>query len=288
MLSHKEVEMSQTKVTIGIAAQLLGVSTKTLRHYQGLGLLSDAQRARNSYRLFGAADLLRVQQIRSLQGLGLSLTQIQTLLGAPGDEPSLRSALAQILADVEAQLAQLEARRTLLVQLLAADVRRALDTRPLTPSSTARLLTEALGAVGDEVSPWMRDADAHLLGQFDTVHGNDPAYRAQVQELARLAAAHPAAYQKLVALGRRLEALRESDPTSPEVADLATAYRLALAENVVMQAAAALPIPDGPAAQLLGDLLGLAAPLVLSPAQLRVFELAGADPADDGPGELTE
>jgi hypothetical protein len=55
-----------------------------------------------------------------------------------------------------------------------------------------------------------------------------------------------------------------------------------------MQAAAALPATDGPAAQLLGDLLGLAAPLVLSPAQLRVFELAGADRADDGPEEPAE
>lgn len=270
--------MSQTRVTIGVAAQLLGVSTKTLRHYQRLGLLSDAQRASNSYRLFGAQDLLRVQQIRRLQSLGLSLAQIQALLGAPGDEPSLRSALSQLLAEVEAQLAQLEARRTLLVELLAADVRRALENQPLTPSSTARLLTEAVGELANEASPWIRDADAHLLGQFDTVLGNDPAYRAQMQELARLAAAHPAAYQELLDLGRRLEALSDVDPCAPAVAELAAAYRRAAVENVVMCAVAALPAPEGPTAELLGDLLGLTAPAVLSPAQLRVFELAGALP----------
>jgi DNA-binding transcriptional MerR regulator len=283
MLHRKEVEMSQPKVTIGVAAQLLGVSTKTLRHYQRLGLLSDAQRANNSYRLFGAVDLLRVQQIRRLQGLGLSLAEIQTLLGAPGDEPSLRSALVHLLADVEAQLALLEARRTLLAQLLAADVRRALDAQPLTPSSTTRLLTEALGELGDQASPWMRDADAHLLGQLDLVLGNDPAYHAHMRELARLAAAHPAAYQELIALGQRLEALRDVDPAAPAVVELATAYRRTVAENVVMQAMAALPTPQGPAAALLGDVLSLTAPEVLSPAQLRVFELAGASPDGDLP-----
>lgn len=279
--------MSGMRVTIGVAAQLLGVSAKTLRHYQRLGLLSDAHREANGYRSFGAHDLLRVQQIRRLQSLGLSLSQIRRLLGAPDAEPSLRAALAQLYAEVEAQLAQLETRRALIARLLAADSQTLLK-QPLVPSPTARLLAESLGERADEVSPWMRDTDTYLLGQLDTVLGNDPAYRAQVQELARLAAAHPAAYQELVALGRRLEALREVDPASPEVADLAAAYRHALSENVLMQAAAALPVPDGPTAQLLSDLFGLAAPQVLSPAQLRVFELAGVDQADDGPKEPAE
>jgi DNA-binding transcriptional MerR regulator len=271
--------MTATRVTIGVAAQLLGVSAKTLRHYQRLGLLSDARREANGYRSFDARDLLRVQQIRRLQSLGLSLAQVQALLGAPDAEPSLRAALAQLYAEIEAQLTQLETRRALIARLLAADTHTLLE-QPLAPSPTARLLTESLGEGADEASPWLRDADTYLLGQFDTVLGNDLAYRTQVQELARLAAAHPAAYQELVGLGRRLEALRDAEPASPEVADLATAYRLALTENVVMQAAAALSTPDGPAAELLGDLLGLAAPSVLSPAQLRVFELAGADPAE--------
>lgn len=276
--------MRGTRVTIGVAAQLLGVSAKTLRHYQRLGLLSDAHREANGYRSFGAHDLLRVQQIRRLQSLGLSLTQVQALLGAPDAEPSLRAALAQLYAEVEAQLAQLETRRALIARLLAADPQTLLE-QPLAPSPTARLLTAPLGERADEVSPWLRDADTYLLGQLDTVLGTDPAYRAQVQEVARLAAAHPAAYQELVALGRRLEALRDVEPASPEVADLAAAYRHAVAANVVMQAAAALSAPDGPAAELLGDLLGLAAPVVLSPAQLRVFELAGAGPASGGSAE---
>lgn len=278
--------MSGTRVTISVAAQLLGVSAKTLRHYQRLGLLSDTHREANGYRSFGAADLLRVQQIRRLQSLGLALNQIQALLGAPDAESSLRAALAQLAAEVETQIAQLEARRALIARLLAADPQTLME-QPLIPSPTVELIEARLGDLADEVSPWMREADAYLLSQLDTVLGNDSAYRAQMQELARLAAAHPAAYQDLVALGRRLEALRDADPAVPEVADLATAYQIALTENVLMRAMAALPTPDGPAAELLGDLLGLTAPTVLSPAQLRVFALAGATAATDDPSAPT-
>jgi DNA-binding transcriptional MerR regulator len=279
MLHCEEVEMNRARVTIGVAAQLLGVSTKTLRHYQRMGLLADVHRDENGYRTFGAADLLRAQQIRRLQSLGLSLAQIQTLLGAPDDEPSLRSALTRLLAEVEAQLAQLEARRALLARLVSTDVLAALDDH--TPSPTARLFEEALETAAGKATPWMRDADARLLAQIDFVLGNDAAYSAHMHELARLAAANPAAYQELIALGRRLEALGDADPAAPEVAELAAAYSRAFAENVVLRATAALPALADPKDGLLGELLGLTAPAVLSPAQLRVFELAGSSPPDN-------
>ncbi|MBP1466281.1 MerR family transcriptional regulator [Candidatus Chloroploca sp. M-50] len=277
--------MRGTRVTIGVAAQLLGVSAKTLRHYQRRGLLSDTHREANGYRSFGAADLLRVQQIRRLQSLGLSLTQVQALLDAPDADSSLQAALAQLAAEVEIQIAQLEARRALIARL-AADPQTLME-QPLIPSPTAALIEASLGDLADEVSPWMREADAYLLGQLDTVLGNDSAYHAQMQELAQLAAAHPTAYQELVALGRRLEALRDADPTVPEIADLAAAYQIAVTENVLMRAMVALPVPDGPAAELLGDLLGLTAPKVLSSAQLRVFALAGATAATADPPTST-
>jgi DNA-binding transcriptional MerR regulator len=269
--------MEGTRLTIGAAARLLGVSAKTLRHYQRLGLLSDSRREANGYRSFGAHDLLRVQQIRRLQALGLSLGKVRAILGAPDGEPSLCAALAQLYAEVSAEIAALESRRELIALLLAEEPQVALQG-PLAPSPTLLMLEEHLGELGEGASPWMRAADAQLLGQLDAIVGADPAYRAQMARLARLAAEHPTAYRELLELGGRLEAVRDADPAGPAVVELAAAYRAAAAENPLMRAMAELPQPDGLPPALLGELMGASATAVLSPAQLRVLELAASPP----------
>ena len=76
----------RTLLQIGEIAQLLGVTPKTIRHYQKIGLIAEPDRTEAGYRLFNAQDLLRLQRIRRLQALGLSLKQIKTLLGEPRQE----------------------------------------------------------------------------------------------------------------------------------------------------------------------------------------------------------
>jgi DNA-binding transcriptional MerR regulator len=84
-----------TKLHIGEVANLLGITPKTIRHYHKVGLLAEPQRTESGYRLYTAGDLLRLQRIRRLQALGLSLKQIKTLLGEQiaGQERSLREGL---------------------------------------------------------------------------------------------------------------------------------------------------------------------------------------------------
>src|SRR6266567_4691376 len=70
----------RTLLQIGEIAQLLGVTPKTIRHYEKMGLLAQPERTRAGYRLYDAQDLLRLQRIRRLQALGLSLKKIRALL----------------------------------------------------------------------------------------------------------------------------------------------------------------------------------------------------------------
>jgi MerR family copper efflux transcriptional regulator len=58
---------------IGEVASLTGISTKTVRYYQMIGLLPEVQRTASGYRLYDMHDLLRLKQIRHLCSLGLSL-----------------------------------------------------------------------------------------------------------------------------------------------------------------------------------------------------------------------
>jgi DNA-binding transcriptional MerR regulator len=68
------------RLRIGEVAARAGVSTKTIRYYEDVGLLAPARRAANGYRLFEAGTVERLSLISSLQWLGLHLGEIRAVL----------------------------------------------------------------------------------------------------------------------------------------------------------------------------------------------------------------
>lgn len=68
---------------IGTLAKRTGVSIRTLRYYDEIGLLRPNSRSSAGYRLYGTEDVARLQQILSLRALGFSLDAIQTCLAEP-------------------------------------------------------------------------------------------------------------------------------------------------------------------------------------------------------------
>src|SRR5512136_2331510 len=69
--------------TVQQLARLAGVSVRTLHHYDHIGLLAPSARTAAGYRLYGAADLLRLQQILFFKELDLPLDEIQDILDDP-------------------------------------------------------------------------------------------------------------------------------------------------------------------------------------------------------------
>lgn len=65
---------------IGQLAKRTGLTVRALRHYDQIGLLSPSQRTQGGYRLYGDADVARLQQILSLRQLGFSLEQVKDCL----------------------------------------------------------------------------------------------------------------------------------------------------------------------------------------------------------------
>ncbi len=93
---------------IGQLARMVGVSERTLRHYDKIGLLVPASvDGLTGYRWYGVAELSRLERIRGLQRLGLPLRQIADLLDAP--EPQVRQALAEIVTGIQRDIAALAA-----------------------------------------------------------------------------------------------------------------------------------------------------------------------------------
>jgi len=76
-------------------ARLAGTTSRTLRHYDDIGLLAPSRIAGNGYRHYDEAALVRLQRILLLRELGLGLPQIAEVLDREHSEASaLESHLA--------------------------------------------------------------------------------------------------------------------------------------------------------------------------------------------------
>jgi DNA-binding transcriptional MerR regulator len=87
---------------IGSLAKSLDVSTKTLRHYERIGLIPKAERGANGYRTFAPHAVRRAQLVVSLRKLGLSLDDVGEILDAD-DGRSLRQ---RLLGRLDEQIAE--------------------------------------------------------------------------------------------------------------------------------------------------------------------------------------
>ena len=73
---------------IGEVARRTGLTTRTLRHYDELGLLVPSGRTEGDYRMYTLDDVQRLLAIQHLKSLGLGLTEIGAALDDPGFDAS--------------------------------------------------------------------------------------------------------------------------------------------------------------------------------------------------------
>ncbi len=67
--------------TVKQLSNLAGVTPRTLRHYDQIGLLKPSRLGENGYRYYGEESLLRLQQILFYRELGLPLDEIRKIMG---------------------------------------------------------------------------------------------------------------------------------------------------------------------------------------------------------------
>jgi len=102
-------QMAET-VHIGKAATLAGVSVDTIRFYQKLGLIEEANRAASGYRLFDENQVHELKFVRHAQDLGFSLAEVKELLALrqkPHPCVQVESMLKRKLTDVRNKIRNL-------------------------------------------------------------------------------------------------------------------------------------------------------------------------------------
>jgi DNA-binding transcriptional MerR regulator len=84
--------MAEGTVRIGEVARLTGTTTRTIRYYEEIGLLSaTGERRPGSHRVYREADVERLKDLLRLKGLlGVSLDELRELVEAEEARASLR------------------------------------------------------------------------------------------------------------------------------------------------------------------------------------------------------
>ncbi len=101
-------------LTIGKLGQAAGVKVPTIRYYEQIGLLPEAERSAGNQRLYSRKALDRLTFVRHARELGFTLDAIRDLLSL-SDNPDQPCAAADAIA--KAQLAEIEKRLARLASL---------------------------------------------------------------------------------------------------------------------------------------------------------------------------
>lgn len=120
--------MPADALRIGEVAARAGVSPKTIRYYEAVGLLPPPQREANRYRRYAPGTVELLSFVRQAQGLGFTLEEIKEIMAIRqrGEVPCthVRSLLQRKAAELDRKLEDLIALRRRIRRSLAAWGRR--------------------------------------------------------------------------------------------------------------------------------------------------------------------
>jgi DNA-binding transcriptional MerR regulator len=279
--------MKRTYLHIGELAQLLGITQKTIRHYQKVGLLREPERAENSYRLYDAQDLLRLQRIRRLQALGLSLKQVKAVLGDTsttgnagntgnvGQEQLLRNVLLTLDEELTTRIRELEERQRRVQAILARETPDTV-TEETGNSPYLQAAKDYFAQHNIPVSPELMAHEERMYAHLENFHwsdGQEEAVQEMSSSLLHYMNEHQEEQRQLLQLGERLMAIAPLPQDDPEVEQLAQDFKTYFTTNTSFvemskELSKRFPTVPDPVNAIFSDLFMSG----YTPAQRRVFE----------------
>ncbi|CDO31022.1 thiol-specific antioxidant-like protein/peroxidoxin BcpB [Mycolicibacterium vulneris] len=151
-------------MTIGDLARRTSVTTKAVRYYESLGLLTP-ERLPNGYRVYDLDDVRLVEEIKSLRRLGIPVERTRPFLeclasgSLHSDEcPSSLASYRDVIEDLTERIEELSSKRSTLIQALNVAASRGSQYSSAVAESDYLSLPDDLAVPSDD------QAADHLIG----------------------------------------------------------------------------------------------------------------------------
>ncbi|MCD9872731.1 MerR family transcriptional regulator [Streptomyces guryensis] len=210
---------------IGELAAVVGVTTRTVRHYHHQGLLPEPERLANGYRDYTLRHAVVLARIRRLTELGMGLAEVRDVLAEDAGK-DLVEVLTELDEDLARQETAIRQRRTRLRALLEAEGGLPAEG-PVSPRLAALFGDMANVAVG---SP-MAAKDREMLALIETTA--DPEVRERLVGVLRDAFGSPEAIARATEVYSLLDRLADADPADPRVDEAAHALAACLPDGLL-------------------------------------------------------
>lgn len=106
----KMASNTRKSFSIGEIAEMVGMTTRTIRYYEEIGLLNSVKRLEGGKRIYTEDDLRRLKFIKRLKVLGLTLNDMKELEDIYFVSRSNRAALTKLLDILDKHLNEIEKR----------------------------------------------------------------------------------------------------------------------------------------------------------------------------------
>jgi Cu(I)-responsive transcriptional regulator len=107
--------------SIGRAAELSGVTSKMIRHYESLELIPKAARTLGDYRVYTATDVHTLRFVRRARTLGFSMAEIGELLNLWRNKRRASAEVKRLalhhIAELDSKIEELQSMRSALAEL---------------------------------------------------------------------------------------------------------------------------------------------------------------------------
>ena len=100
--------VSEKKYKVGQLAEAAGLTVRTIRYYDEMGLLKSTERTAGGQRIYSYADLVYIKRIMELKSLSFSLEEIRKIILLSGEDRSGEKRRQILLSQYREKLAGAE------------------------------------------------------------------------------------------------------------------------------------------------------------------------------------
>lgn len=173
--------------TVQKLAKLAGVTTRTLRYYDNIGLLCPVRQSSSGYRIYGIEEVDRLQQILFFRELDFPLEEIASFLADPAFDPA--DALRRHRQGLLARRDRLDKLIATVDKTIAAKERRLnMSDKEKFESFKEKLINDNEEAYGDEIrekygSDTVEASNAKLRGMSEETYNHTIALNEEILAL---------------------------------------------------------------------------------------------------------